>query len=116
MGAFRVIKKNQQGVQNHKGKTTFKVLSIKKIELVFTTAALEKLNREFSAATDGYDKQSAKLAEKALTVAATYSPVVERLSEVLGNLDVLCSFARVVATAPCAFARPRIDLAGKTFT
>jgi DNA mismatch repair protein MSH2 len=113
---FRVTKKNQQGVQNHKGQSKIKVLSIKKQEIIFTTAALEKLNRELTAAIDGYNKQSAKLAEKALAVAATYSVVVERTSQVLGNLDVLCAFARVVATAPCSFVRPRLESEGKSFT
>lgn len=112
---FRVTKKNQQALTNHKGKTKIKVLSIKKQECVFTTTDLERLNKDLSESIDSYQKQSAKLSERALTVAATFSPVVERLSDVISTLDVLCAFGRVVLTAPCPFVRPRLDPSGKEF-
>eukprot|EP00928_Gymnodinium_smaydae_P060584 TRINITY_DN442_c0_g1_i1.p1 TRINITY_DN442_c0_g1~~TRINITY_DN442_c0_g1_i1.p1 ORF type:complete len:808 (-),score=191.47 TRINITY_DN442_c0_g1_i1:132-2195(-) len=112
---LRVTKKFQQNVQNAKGKTKFKTLSIKKQEFIFTTPELEKLNRELSDAISRYDKQSQQLVNKAVTVAATYRPVVERLAEALGSLDVLAAFARVALLAPCRLVRPTIDPEGKTF-
>merc|ERR1712061_916077 len=59
---------------------------------------------------------SAELASKALAVAATYCPVVERFGDALGSLDVLAAFARVAVTAPCNFARARVDPSGKEFS
>lgn len=111
--AMRVTKKHQQAVQNHKG-NIFKVLAIKKMECIFTTTNLDKLNKRLKEVNAEYDRQSAQLVSRAMAVAATYSPVVERLSEHLGNLDVLAAFARVVATAPCTFVRPKLDATGKT--
>ena len=41
-----------------------------------------------------------RLTTKALKVASTYSSVAERLADVVAELDVLCSLARVALTAP----------------
>lgn len=113
---FRVTKKNQVALQTHKGKYKIDILSIKKQEVMFTTPELKKMNASFSAAIDAYDKQSKQLADKALSVAATYTPVMERLAELLGNLDALASLARVVLNAPCQFSRAVTDPECKTFT
>lgn len=112
---FRVTKKNQQAIQSHKGRTKLEALSIKKQEFLFTTPELKKLNKELKEAIDRYDRQSAQLVAKALQVAATYCPVVERLAEVLASLDVLSAFARVVLSAPCNFCRPQLDSTSRTF-
>eukprot|EP00419_Tripos_fusus_P011566 CAMPEP_0172665584 /NCGR_PEP_ID=MMETSP1074-20121228/7347_1 /TAXON_ID=2916 /ORGANISM="Ceratium fusus, Strain PA161109" /LENGTH=791 /DNA_ID=CAMNT_0013481925 /DNA_START=44 /DNA_END=2419 /DNA_ORIENTATION=+ len=114
--ALRVTKKHQPAVTNHKGAYKFKVLAIKKMELVFTTPELERLNKELQGAIKDYDRQSEQLVKKALTVASTYSMVIDRMAETLGSLDVLASFARVALSAPCTFVRPRIDTEAKTFT
>lgn len=112
---FRATKKNQQAIQSHKGTHKLKILSIKKLECMFTTPEMEKLNAQLNAALDTYDLQSKKLADKALAVAATYTPVMERLAELLGNLDVLAALARVVLSAPCHFCRATVDPECKTF-
>jgi len=92
------------------------MLSIKKQECMFTTAELEKLNAQFKASLDAYEMQSKQLADKALSVAATYTPVMERMADHLGNLDALAALARVVLSAPCNFCRATIDPNCKTFT
>lgn len=112
---FRATKKNQQAVQSYSGKYKIKMLSIKKMECMFTTPELEKLNANFSAAITAYEKQSKQLADKALAVAATYTPVVERLAELLGDIDALAALARVVLSAPCQFCRATTSADGKTF-
>nr|QDO16461.1 DNA mismatch repair protein MSH2 [Crypthecodinium cohnii]USW07880.1 DNA mismatch repair protein MSH2 [Crypthecodinium cohnii] len=113
--ALRVTKKHQQAVQHFKGKPQLKVLSLKKMEVVFTTPELEKLNKQYKEALAAYDQHSSQLVNKALSVASTYGQVMERMGEVIGTLDVLASFARVVLTAPCGFARAKIDESGKEF-
>jgi len=113
--ALRVTKKHQNAVQHFKGNPKIKVLSIKKMECIFTTPELEKMNGAFRDACAKYEQQSAQLVAKTLQVASTYAPVVERLAEALGSLDVLASFARVVLNAPCNFSRARIDPTGQTF-
>lgn len=114
--AFRVTKKNQQNVQNSKGRLKFKALAIKKQEFIFTCPELEKMNGHLNGVIEAYEKQSAALVEKALRVASTYAQVIERLGEALATLDVLASFARVALTAPCPFVRARIDSTGKKFS
>merc|ERR1719265_559502 len=113
---LRATKKNQQAVEKHKGKFKLKMLSIKKQECMFTTPELEKLNLQFQQAVASYDKQSKQLTDKALDVASTYTPVVERTADLLGNLDVLAALARVVLSAPCQFCRAVTDPECKTFT
>lgn len=112
---FRATKKHQQAIQHFKGKPQLKVLTLKKLEVVFTTAELEKLDKELKQATRDYDQQSAQLVKKALGVASTYAGVIDRVGETLANLDVLASFARVVLSAPCNFVRAQIDDEGKQF-
>ena len=63
---------------------------------------------------EDYQKQTDLLVTKALKVASTYSSVVERLADVLADLDVYASLARVVLTAPCSFVRPELDASGGT--
>ncbi|CAL1143108.1 unnamed protein product [Cladocopium goreaui] len=111
--ALRVTKKHQQAVQKWNGKPPLKVLSLKKTEVFFTTTELVKLNKDLQQAVDDYQKQTDALVAKALKVASTYSSVVERLADVLADLDVLCSLARVALTAPCTFVRAKLDESGK---
>eukprot|EP00434_Breviolum_minutum_P003329 symbB.v1.2.002929.t1/scaffold162.1/size290285/2 len=111
--ALRVTKKHQQAIQKWNGKPPLKVLSIKKMEVFFTTTELVKLNKDLQQAVDDYQKQTDALVTKALKVASTYSSVVERLADVLADLDVLCSLARVALTAPCNFVRAKLDESGK---
>jgi len=113
---LRTTKKNQQAVQGHKGKFKLKMLSIKKQECMFTTPEIEKLNTQYQLSLEQYDAQSKQLSDKALAVAATYTPVIERMADHLGSLDALAALARVVLSAPCNFCRPTIDEDCKTFT
>nr|QDO16414.1 DNA mismatch repair protein MSH2 [Lingulodinium polyedra] len=113
--ALRVTKKHQQAVTNHKGNQRFKVLAIKKMECIFTTPELERLNKQLQGAIAEYERASEQLVKKAMSVASTYSPVMDRIGDVLGDLDVLAAFARVAATAPCTFVRARVEPTCKTF-
>mmetsp|Transcript_27388 Transcript_27388/g.63929 ORF Transcript_27388/g.63929 Transcript_27388/m.63929 type:complete len:782 (+) Transcript_27388:48-2393(+) len=113
---FRVTKKHQQTVLNQQSSQfKYKALSIKKLELIFTVPQLEKLNSQLKAVLSAYDRQSSQLAEKALKIAATYCPVVERLGQALATVDVLAAFARTALNAPCDFVRPHLDPEGKEF-
>ncbi|CAJ1342168.1 unnamed protein product [Effrenium voratum] len=111
--ALRVTKKHQQVIQTFSGKPQLKVLSIKKQEVMFTTTDLARLNKDLQQAVDNYQKQTDALTTKALKVASTYSSVAERLADVVAELDVLCSLARVALTAPCQFVRPKLDESGR---
>jgi len=111
--ALRVTKKHQQAVQNSKGTPQLNVLSIKKMETIFTTPELSKLNDQMKHANELYQKQSDQLVAKTLQVASSYASVVERLADFIANFDVLAAFARVVVSAPCAFVRAELDNTNK---
>merc|ERR1712136_525381 len=90
--------------------------SFKKTEFLFTVPELEKMNVQLQEVTSAYETHSEQLVEKATKVAATYAPVVQRLSESLSSLDVLAAFARASLTAPCSFVRPASDNGTGKFT
>ncbi|KAF8817811.1 MutS domain V domain-containing protein [Cardiosporidium cionae] len=52
------------------------------------------------------------MAEKSLTVASTYWPMVEKLADVLSLVDILSSFAIVSSSAPSPYIRPEITHKG----
>lgn len=57
---------------------------------------------------EAYERLQKSLVEKALVVASSYWPVVEKLAEILGMLDVLGAFALTSLNAPIPYVRPRI--------
>lgn len=111
---FRVTKKSQSTVQNSK-KLQVKVVQIKKQEFLFTTTEFEQAVKQWEESTRHYEEQQAQLVDKAIAVVSTFVPVMDRMAELLGRLDVLAAFARVVLTAPCNFVRPNLDLSGEKF-
>ena len=113
--ALRVVKRFQQDIQKHQHNKNLKILSIKKMEVVFTTPQLEKLNKRLQQVLNDYSRTTDQLVSKALAVASTYSSVAERLSDILACLDVLAAFARVAIAAPCSFSRPELDPSGVNF-
>eukprot|EP00916_Digyalum_oweni_P008270 GHVL01013869.1.p1 GENE.GHVL01013869.1~~GHVL01013869.1.p1 ORF type:complete len:372 (-),score=56.60 GHVL01013869.1:2013-3128(-) len=59
-----------------------------------------------------YSALQSDIVTKFLDVAASYWPVVEKLSTVLATADVLASFALVSSNAPIPYVRPTIDRSG----
>lgn len=55
-----------------------------------------------------YDKHQRGIVENAMSVAATYVPVLERTSEIMSELDVLASLAHVAAFSPHGYCRPEM--------
>ncbi|KFG39796.1 MutS domain V domain-containing protein, partial [Toxoplasma gondii p89] len=81
---------------------------LNKSELIFTTSELRGLCREFKDVAEAYAAMQNSLVEKALLVAASYWPAVEKLAELLGMLDVLGAFAAAANAAPVPYVRPQI--------
>lgn len=105
--ALRVVKRRQAEVQKQAAK--YKTVQINKGEFLFTVTEIEKLGKELQQVDAGYEKAQKDLLEKALSVAATYYPVMERLSTVYGQLDVILAFAHVALTTEgCTFVRPKL--------
>ncbi|KEP66259.1 UNVERIFIED_CONTAM: MutS domain V domain-containing protein [Hammondia hammondi] len=110
---LRVTKKDQPAVLSSRGR--YHQVRLNKSELIFTTSELRGLCREFKDVSEAYAIMQNSLVEKALLVAASYWPAVEKLAELLGMLDVLGAFAAAANAAPTPYVRPQIvegDAAG----
>jgi len=103
--ALRVVKNNQKHVQALGNK--FEQVQINKQEFFFTTKALKRTVDELRRVDAAYEEAQAAIVEKALQVAATYHPVIERLTAALATLDVLLALALVAAVE--GLRRPVMD-------
>ncbi len=89
---LRTTKKQQKKVSGHKGVIQ---VQLNKNEYQFTTQEFKLAVTKYDSAQRRYEKEQSLLVNKALEVAASYYPIIERLSLLYGTLDVLCSFALV---------------------
>lgn len=78
-----------------RGLSKFKELATLKAGIIFTTNELRSLSNEFTDLSQEYKKIQARLAKEIIEIACSYCPLLERCSAVLGQLDVLTSFASV---------------------
>lgn len=114
---FRVTKKDQAAVLSYQhGERTagassaagrLQVLRLNKNEVLFTTAALKQQCSEYREMCEAIEGRQRAVVEKVLCVAASYWPVVEKLAELLGMLDVLGAFAAAANAAPMPYVRPK---------
>ena len=78
----------------------------------FTTSNLQSLRREFDQLSSNYNRTQSGLVSEVVNVAASYSPVFEKLASILAHLDVIVSFAHVSVHAPTAYVRPVVHTRG----
>jgi DNA mismatch repair protein MSH2 len=89
---FEVDKKEgDAGVR--KSQNSYKIISIKNRIMSFTCSELKELVREYNELEDNYKAQQDELVQKVLEIASTYYPLLERVSIVVSQLDVLSAFA-----------------------
>lgn len=96
-------------------KTVRKKLQAKYIELEtrkdgvkFTSRRLRNAAQQLQQLSSEYDSKQSVLVKQVVAVAATFSEVWEKVSAILGDLDVLCGFAEVAASAPTPYTRPEM--------
>ena len=87
--------------------------STQKNGVYFTTKTLQSLRREFDQLSQNYNRTQSGLVNEVVGVAASYSPVLERLAGVLAHLDVIVSFAHCSVHAPISYVRPKIHPRGE---
>lgn len=73
---------------------------------------LQSYRREFDQLSDNYNRTQSGLVNEVVGVAASYTPVIERLAHVLAHLDVIISLAHVSVHAPTAYVRPKMHQRG----
>lgn len=91
-----------------RNKSGYTELSTQKAGIYFTTRKLKVIGQEFADLTAEYNKTQSNLVKEVVGISATYCPVLESLSLVVANLDVIVSFAHVSAYAPSPYVRPKM--------
>lgn len=102
---FRLTR-NDAGVL--KKKSGYIELSTLKAGCYFTTTKLRHASDRFGKLNKQYNQTQASLVKEVVKIAATYCPVLEKLSTVIAHLDVIVSFAHVSCFAPEPYVKPKM--------
>lgn len=102
---MRLTRNDARELRQHK---EYLELSTVKAGIYFSTKKLKEIASETAVLQKEYDKQQSALVREIVNITLTYSPVLENLSLVLANLDVLCSFAHASSYAPIPYVRPKM--------
>ncbi|CRG98037.1 DNA mismatch repair protein MSH2, putative [Plasmodium gallinaceum] len=108
---FRAVKKDINYIQQRK-KVYFQV-RMNKSEILFHTNKLKDLCRKYENILYDYNIAQKELANKAIQVACSYWEQVVKLSEIISEIDVLCSFAFVSSSSISSYVRPIVEEGGK---
>ncbi|KAJ2912918.1 hypothetical protein MD484_g7501, partial [Candolleomyces efflorescens] len=83
-------------------------LGTNKSGVFFSTKKLKKLAEEYKEASQAYARTQSTLVKQVVGIAATYTPVLESLNDVIAHLDVILSLAHVACNAPTAYTKPKV--------
>ncbi|KAL2176597.1 muts domain V-domain-containing protein [Thermothelomyces heterothallicus CBS 202.75] len=96
-----------------RNKSRYMECSTQKNGVYFTTKTLQAYRREFDQLSQTYNRTQSGLVNEVVGVAASYTPVLERLAGILAHLDVIVSFAHCSVHAPISYVRPKIHPRGE---
>lgn len=99
-------KEGDAGMRKANKKFNYKIISIKNKIMSFTVSELKDLVREYNELEENYRDLQNELVLKVLEIASTYYPLLETVSALISQLDVLCSFAMV--SSMHQYSRPLI--------
>lgn len=102
---FRLTKNDARAISN---KRKYIELGTVKSGVYFTTTKLKNFAMEYQEATEAYSRTQSGLVKEVVSIASTYTPVLESLNGVLAHLDVILSFAHVAVNAPEAYVKPTV--------
>lgn len=108
---FRAMKKDQNIIQQRK--KLYHTVRMNKNEILFNTNRLKELCKSYEHILQEYNVVQRDLSDKAIEVASSYWELIEKLSEVISTLDVICAFAFVSATSVSIYVRPVVEEEGK---
>ncbi|KAI9458862.1 DNA mismatch repair protein [Lactarius psammicola] len=103
--AFRLTKNDARVISN---KRKYIELGTVKSGVYFTTTKLKNFAVEYQEANEAYSRTQSGLVKEVVSIASTYTPVLESLNGVLAHLDVILSFAHVAVNAPEAYVKPTV--------
>ncbi|KAK5061008.1 MutS-like protein [Exophiala bonariae] len=106
---FRLTRTEAGCIRN---KSNYQEISTQKNGVYFTTKALQEFRREHDQLSDTYNRKQTGLVTEVVSVAASYTPVIEQLAAIIAHLDVVVSLAHVSVHAPTAYVRPKMHQRG----
>ncbi|KAF7505982.1 MutS-like protein [Endocarpon pusillum] len=106
---FRLTRNEASCIRNKK---SYLEISTQKNGVYFTTNVLQALRRDHDQLSASYNRTQSSLVSEVVSVAASYTPVLESLASLLAHLDVIVSFAHVSVHAPSAYVRPTMHARG----
>ncbi|KAJ7512587.1 muts domain V-domain-containing protein [Mycena galericulata] len=106
---FRVTKNDAKGLDKNK---KYIELGMVKSGVYFTTKNLRSLAEDHKDYSEKYAKAQSSLVKEVVNIAATYTPVLESLDNVVAHLDVILSFAHVSVNAPEPYVKPKVTQRG----
>lgn len=106
---FRLTRNEASCIRNKK---SYLEISTQKNGVYFTTNALQALRRDHDQLSHSYSRTQSSLVTEVVSVAASYTPVLESLAAILAHLDVIVSFAHVSVHAPSTYVRPKMHARG----
>lgn len=102
---FRLTRNEAGCIRNKKA---YQECSTQKNGVYFTTTDLLAMRREFDQLSENYNRTQSGLVNEVVSVAASYTPVIEKLASVLAHLDVIVAFAHASIHAPIPYTRPKL--------
>jgi DNA mismatch repair protein MSH2 len=81
-------------------------LSTQKNGIHFTTKRLQSLSESYVTLSHEYVSKQSLLVKEIIAVVATYVPLLERLNELVAELDVVSTFAHIASTSTQSYVRP----------
>ncbi|KAF5340409.1 hypothetical protein D9611_007962 [Ephemerocybe angulata] len=102
---FRLTKNDAKVISQKKKYTE---IATNKSGVFFRTDKLKQLAEQYLDHSQAYSKAQSNLVKQVVGIAATYTPVLESLNDIIAHLDVILSFAHVASHAPTAYTKPKV--------
>ena len=104
---FRLPDANDSKMVQNVGQK-IKTHRILKNGVYFSSLELRQLSAKYQDLQSEYNQLSRKIVRDAMSIASTYSTVVERAADAIGVLDVFCSLAHTAAMSPHGYCKPNM--------
>ncbi|KAF9239264.1 DNA mismatch repair protein [Melanogaster broomeanus] len=102
---FRLTKNDAKVIEKNK---KYIELGTVKSGVYFTTKTLKSLATQHQEMSEEYQRTQSGLVKEVVSIASTYTSVLESLDHVLAHLDVIVSFAHVSVNAPEPYVKPTV--------
>lgn len=100
------VNKKEGDAGMRQSKNQYKVLGMKMAVTTFTCNELKELVKKYDELNEEYSMKQDQLVIKVLEIVSTYHPLLEKISVIIAQIDVLASFALV--SSQYNYVKPKI--------